>query len=214
MDGGTHCDNCGGSYDAAAIVCPMCRAPRGAIGLASSTRQLEDRLDRSITEQLLARSDAGLEDLLARDFAGPVSLGELRDAVTRIDERSDPTVAELENALTIDAAIALDGISLADLIGGRSDASKLVRRGLAFLKNRRWREALEWWSLQREQLELGAALPGRSDPGAGHERLGLLLLMMEGFTHRLAGDHRAAAELRARITAHPLFQRMQTLQRK
>jgi hypothetical protein len=205
------CDNCGSPYDAAALVCPRCRAPRGLAGLASSSQahgSPDDRLGRSVTEQLLARSDAGLEDLLARDLAGPLSLGDLRDAVTRIDERSDPTVAELEGALTLDAAVALDGITLSDLIDGRGDAGKIVRRGLAFLKNRRWREALEWWSLHRDQLDRTAA----TDPA--NERLGLLLLMMEGFTHRLAGDHRRAADVHARITAHPLFRRMRGLERK
>lgn len=196
------CDNCGSPYDAAAIVCPLCRAPRGTAGLTSATRQVEDRLDRIVTEQLLARSDAGLEDLLARDLAGPLSPGDLRDAVVRVDERSDPTVAELEGSLTLDAAIALDGITLSDLFDGRGDEKKIVKRGLAFLKNKRWREALEWWSLHREQL----------DPA--NERLGLLLLMMEGFTHRLAGDHRRAAEVHARIVEHPLYRRMRGLERK
>jgi hypothetical protein len=196
------CDNCGSPYDAAAIVCPRCRAPRGVAGLASASRPLEDRLDRIVTEQLLARSDTGIEDLLARDLAGPLSPGDLRDALARVDERSDPTVAELEGSLTLDATIALDGITLSDLIDGRGDGHKIVKRGLTFLKNQRWREALEWWSLHREQL----------DPA--NERLGLLLLMMEGFTHRLAGDHRRAADVHARIVAHPLYRRMRGLERK
>lgn len=196
------CDNCGSPYAAAAIICPLCRAPRGTAGLTSAARPVEDRLDRIVTEQLLARSDAGLEDLLARDLAGPLSPGDLRDAVVRVDQRSDPTVAELEGSLTLDAAIALDGITLSDLFDGKGDEKKIVKRGLAFLKNKRWREALEWWSLHREQL----------DPG--NERLGLLLLMMEGFTHRLAGDNRRAAEVHARIVAHPLYRRMRGLERK
>jgi hypothetical protein len=196
------CDNCGDPYDAAAIACPLCRAPRGVAGLASTTHHAADRLDRIVTEQLLARSDAGLEDLLARDLAGPLSPGDLRDALVRVDERSDPTVAELEGSLTLDAAVALDGIALSDLIAGRSDEARIVKRGLVFLKNQRWREALEWWSIHREQL----------DPA--NERLGLLLLMLEGFTHRLSGDQRRAADIHARIVAHPLYRRMRGQERK
>jgi len=196
------CDNCGDPYDAAAIVCPLCRAPRGVAGLASTTRHAVDGLDRIVTEQLLARSDAGIEDLLARDLAGPLSPGDLRDALVRVDERSDPTVAELEGSLTLDAAVALDGISLSDLIAGSGNETRVVKRGLTFLKNKRWREALEWWSLHREQL----------DPA--NERFGLLLLMLEGFTHRLAGDHRRAADIHARIVAHPLYRRIRGLERK
>lgn len=196
------CDNCGQGYDASAIVCPFCRAPRGVAGIASSARQAEDRLDRVLTEQLLARTDARLDDLLARDLDAPLQLGDLRDALARVDERTDPTVAELEGALTTNAAIALDGITLADLVDPRGGDAKLVRRGLTFLRNQRYDEALEWWSLHREQL----------DPA--NERFALLLLLLESFTHRLAGNASRAVDINARIVAHPLYRRMRGLDRK
>jgi len=195
------CENCGTAYDASAIVCPFCRAPRGLSGLARAPGP-EDRLDRMVTESLLARTDASIEDLLARDLAGPLSPGDLRDALVRVDARTDPSVAELEGSLTLDAAIALDGITLAELVDKSGDDVKIIKRGLTFLRNKRYTEALEWWSLHREKL----------DPGK--ERLALLLLLMEGFTHRLAGDHRRAADVHARILAHPLFRRMRGLERK
>jgi tetratricopeptide (TPR) repeat protein len=194
------CENCGVAFDAAAIACPYCRAPRGLTGLSRAPRE-DDRLMRIETEDLLARSDARLEDLLTRDLAGPLAPGELRDALVRVDERLDPSVADLENALAADAGIALDGITLAELVDARGDDLKIVKRGLVFLKNKRYREALEWFTLHREALD-----PAR-------ERLGLLLLLMEGFTHRLAGDHRRADEVRARIVAHPLYRRMRGLGR-
>ncbi|MBL0216055.1 MAG: zinc ribbon domain-containing protein [Myxococcales bacterium] len=198
------CDNCGSPYDASAIVCPFCRSPRGLAGLARSPGHLGDdnRLDRIVTENLLARSDAGIEDLLARDLAGPLSPGDLRDALVRVDERNDPSVADLENSLALESAIAVDGITLADLIDKSGSDLKIIKRGLTFLKNRRWAEALEWWTLHRENLS------------PTQERLSLLLLLMEGFTHRLAGDHRRAADVHARIVAHPLFRRMRGLERK
>ncbi len=195
------CENCGTAYDASAIVCPFCRAPRGLSGLARAPGP-EDRLDRMVTESLLARTDASIEDLLARDLAGPLSPGDLRDALVRVDARTDPSVAELEGSLTLDAAIALDGITLAELVDKSGDDVKIIKRGLTFLRNKRYPEALEWWSLHREKL----------DPGK--ERLALLLLLMEGFTHRLAGDHLRAADVHARILAHPLFRRMRGLERK
>jgi hypothetical protein len=196
------CENCTSPYDAAAIVCPFCRAPRGVGGLASTTRMVEDRLDRMVTEQLLARSDAGVEDLLARDLAGPLSPADLRDALGRVEQKSDPTVAELEGALTFEAAVALDGITLSDLVDARGNDLKIVKRGLTFLRNKRWNEALEWWSLHRDALD------------ATQERLALLLLLLEGFTYRLAGDHRRAADVQARVVAHPLYKRMRGLERK
>lgn len=195
------CENCGSPYDAAAIVCPFCRSPRGLAGLARMPGA-DDRLDRIVTENLLARSDAGIEDLLARDLAGPLSPGDLRDALVRVDARNDPSVADLENSLALESAIAVDGITLADLIDKSGTDLKIIKRGLTFLKNRRWAEALEWWTLHRENLS------------PTQERLSLLLLLMEGFTHRLAGDNRRAADVHARIVAHPLYRRMRGLERK
>lgn len=195
------CDNCGSPYDAAAIVCPFCRSPRGFAGL-SRTPSSEDRLDRIVTENLLARSDAGIEDLLARDLAGPLSPGDLRDALVRVDERNDPSLADLENSLALESAIAVDGITLAELIDKGGNDLKIIKRGLTFLKKQRWAEALEWWTLNRENLS------------PSQDRLSLLLLLMEGFTHRLAGDHRRAADVHARIVAHPVYRRMRGLERK
>jgi hypothetical protein len=195
------CENCGTGYDAAAIVCPFCRAPRGLGGLArvSNDREDDNRLDRIVTENLLARSDASVEDLLARDLAGPLSPGDLRDALVRVDERLDPSVAELEGALTLDAAIALDGITLADLVDKGGNDLKIIKRGLTFLKAKRFHEAIEWFSLNRENLT------------TAQDRLGLLLLLMEAFAHRLAGDPRRAEAVHAKIVAHPIYRKMRGL---
>jgi len=195
------CDNCGSPYDAAAIVCPFCRSPRGLAGLSRMPGN-EDRLDRIVTENLLARSDAGIEDLLTRDLAGPLSPGDLRDALVRVDARNDPSLADLENSLALESAIAVDGITLAELIDKGGNDLKIIKRGLVFLKKQRWAEALEWWTLNRENLS------------PAQENLSLLLLLMEGFTHRLAGDHRRAADVHARIAQHPVYRRMRGLERK
>jgi hypothetical protein len=117
-------------------------------------------------------------------------------ALVRVDERLDPSVAELEGALTLDAAIALDGITLADLVDKGGNDLKIIKRGLTFLKAKRFAEALEWFSLHRENLS------------PSQDRLGLLLLLMEAFTHRLAGDPRRAEQVHARIVAHPVYKKM------
>lgn len=195
------CENCGTGYDAAAIVCPFCRAPRGLGGLARMPSD-GDRLDRIVTENLLSRSDASVEDLLARDLAGPLSPGDLRDALVRVDERLDPSVAELEGALTLDAAIALDGITLADLVDKGGNDMKIIKRGLTFLKAKRFAEAIEWFTLNRENL------------APTQDRLALLLLLMEAFAHRIAGDHRRAEAVHQKIVAHPVYRKMRGLASK
>jgi hypothetical protein len=199
----TPCLNCGQPFDAGVSTCPFCRAPRGLTGLAVASRDADpsgDRLARVFTESMLARTDQRTEDLLARDLAGPLAPSELHAAMDRALARAsdEPSLDNLENMLAQDSTVALDGIALTDLIDRRGDDAKIIKKGLVFLRNKRWPEALEWWSLHRESLD-----PSR-------ERLQLLLLLLEAFTHRLAGDDRRAAQVRARIVDHPLFKRMRT----
>ena len=194
------CDNCRSVFDAGVAVCPFCRAPRGLGGLTLSARDADpaaDRLARVFTESLLARTDDRMEDLLARDLAGPLAPSELHAALDRVQAAAaEPSLADLENMLAHESQVTLDGITLHDLLDHRADDAKIIKKGLVFLRNKRWAEALEWWSLHRESLD-----PSR-------ERLQLLLLLLEAFTHRLAGDDRRAAQVRDRIVAHPLFKRM------
>jgi hypothetical protein len=185
------CENCDRSYDAAALACPYCRA---AVHLDGLARVSSDRLDRSATEALLSRYDTGIESLLGRELAGPLALDELRDAVARVDA-GDPSLAELESSLDRDATLALDGIALSDLVAPRSAEVTMIRRGLALARRRLWAEVLEWWALHRASH-------------AGNERMQLVLLLLEAFTHRLAGDPARAAQTHARIAAHPIYRRM------
>jgi len=185
------CDNCGRSYDASARACPYCRAAVHAAGLA---RVVSDPLDRSVADSLLARYDSGIELLLGRELGGPLALDELRDAVARANS-GDPGLAELESSLDHDAALALDGIALSELVAPRSTEVKMIRRGLALAKARMWAEALEWWSLHRASH-------------GGNERMQLLLLLLEAFTHRLAGDSERAAQAHARIAAHSMYRQI------
>lgn len=191
----TTCGNCGQAHDAPGAACPYCRARAGDELARLPDEDRVGHLDHLLTDSLLARSDAGLEALLARDVGGPLAISELRDAVARVD-RGDPSVADLEQSLEQAATASLDGVALSELVDSRGADAKLIRRGLVLLRNRRWAEAVEWWSLHREGLE-----PSR-------DRLELLLLLLEAFTHRLAGNTARAVEVRARITAHPLYRKL------
>lgn len=192
------CDACDQSYADTAPSCPHCRTAASLDALAWKTA--DDRLDRGITDALLARCDVGTEALLARDFGDSITRDELHRAIERVD-RSEPTLAELELALARESAVALDGIALSALVDAGGADVKMVRRGLAFLKARRWAEALEWWALQR-------------DAATGQPRRQLLLLVLESFTHRLAGDRQRAADVHAQVIAHPLYRASQGVTRK
>ncbi len=85
---------------------------------------------------------------------------------------------------------------LAELIKDGGEAQSILKKGLVFLKHRRYPEALEWWALHRQGL----------DPASS--RLTLLLLVMETLTYLWSGHPERAAAVRSQLTAHPLFRQL------
>lgn len=195
------CGNCNAPMADDRETCPYCRAPRGAGGLAragqaSSTRALEDGLARIMTESFLAK-ETSLDDAARAaagvDGAGFLAPSELR-ALARVEDASAPQLDDLEAALAKDLpAVAIEGIQISHLVDRSGDDVKVVKRGLAFVKARKYAEAIEWWTLQR----------GRLDPSRARSRL--LFLLMEAFTCSLSGDAPGAREARRQVREHPLF---------
>ena len=193
------CENCDRPMDALRAACPYCRVPRGAGALAKGAAEEEawgGGLAKVITDGFLTR-DTDIDALLmdrALDVSGPLAPSELGAAIARVDEAAEPTLNALEDLLVKDASeVALDGITLVSLVDRGKDDLRILRRGLTFLKHGRHADALEWWALHREGLDLTRG------------RFELLLLLMEAFTSSLAKDAERAAETRRRIRAHPLY---------
>jgi len=193
------CANCDKPLEDDRSTCPYCRAPRGAFGglarAGTDERGIEAGLARIMTDTLLAKDEATDLLMLERELevAGPLVPSELGAALARAAE-ADPSLDELEVLLARDATdVALDGIQLASLLDRGGDDLKILKRGLTFLKHEQFRNALEWWTLQRQALD-----PSR-------RRFELLLLLMEAFTHSLARDLDAAAQTRKRIREHPEY---------
>jgi hypothetical protein len=155
---------------------------------------MNDALVRD-TDALFSRTDDLLTRELAEQLEEPLTLAELRPMLVR-DEAKLPDLDRLETLLTRDVDAQLDGITLSSLLDRGGKDTKILQRGLVFLRKQRYTEALEWWSLHREGLD------------ATEERLSLLLLLMEAFTHELAGDEARAAKVRERIRAQPIVQRL------
>jgi hypothetical protein len=202
------CPNCDMPLDAERGTCPYCRAPRGLAALAreddAGGRAIEAGLARMMTETLLAKNEAAELLMLDRELevAGPLAPSELGAALARMAD-ADPSLDELEQLLARDANdIAMDGIQLASLVDHTGDDVKILKRGLLFLRHRRFSEACEWWNLQRQAL----------DPS--QRRFELLLLLMEAFTQTLAGDGEAAARTRRRIREHTEYARLKSKARK
>ena len=193
------CTNCGKELDSARTTCAFCRAPRAlAGGLAREGGEggaIEAGLARIMTDALTEKDEDAEADMLMRELevAGPLAPAELGAALARAAS-ADPSIDQLEDLLARDATeIVIEGIQLASLVDRNGDDVKILKRGLTFLKHQQYSNALEWWRLQRQSLD-----PSR-------RRLDLLLLMMEAFTHSLAHDGDAAANVRKRIREHPEF---------
>ena len=203
------CANCQASHDDEAASCPYCRAPRGATGLASAGGAGDAHLDLALAQGLarmqqdpmLARGET-MEMLareLERDVAGPLAPSELEAALTRMGDAEAPGLEQLEGFLALgDQPIVLEGIQLGSLLERGADAAAILKRGIVFLKKRRYAEAVEWWSLNRAGL----------DPT--QQRLDLLLLLLEAFTHGLTGDSTRAAATRTQIRNHPLYRELRS----
>ena len=193
------CANCARALDADRSTCPYCRAPRAFGSLTRDDdgggRGIESGIARLMTDSMLAREEAAEMLMLERELevAGALAPSELGAALARMAD-ADPSLDELEGLLARDADdIAMDGIALATLVDRGGDDVTVLKRGLLFLKHRRFAEAAEWWTLQRQALD-----PSR-------RRFELLMLLMEAFTHTLASDPDAAARTKKRIREHPEY---------
>jgi hypothetical protein len=160
-------------------------------------RAVQQDLQRIRAESLLARNDYGNE--LARDLDAartePPSLGEIAGSLDRLEGAVLPSWFELEGLLAVPetSGLKMERALLADLIKDGGDSLAILKKGLAFLKHRRYPEALEWWTLHRQGLDSSTS------------RLSLLLLVMETLTHLWSGHPERAAAVRSQITAHRLF---------
>jgi hypothetical protein len=156
---------------------------------------VREDLDRARLEHALARRDASSEVMSAIQAAGPVDLGELNAAVERLEGTVVPSLVEFENLLASPDAslIRVEGNLLADLLNEGVEGQAVLRRGIAFLKHRKYASALEWWSLNRRGLA-----PETS-------KLHLLLSIMEALTLHWSGDGSEAEAAMRRVRAHPQF---------
>jgi hypothetical protein len=163
-------------------------------------RAVQQDLQRIRAESRLARNDAANELMRALDaaLAEPLALSEIAGSLDRLEGQALPSFAELEGLL---AAPETSGLSmerdlLAELFKDGGEAQAILKKGLVFLKHRRYPEALEWWGLHRQGLD------------ASTSRLSLLMLVMETLTHLWSGHPDRAAAARSQVTAHRLFRQL------
>ncbi len=178
--------------------------PRREANLVSDTsgaldRAVQEDLQRIRADSLLARQDSAQELTRALDaaVAEPLVLSEITRGLDRLEGQALPSYSELESLLAAPETndLGIDRSLLTELLGEGGDTQQVLKKGIVFLKHRRFDEALEWWTLHRQGLD-----PTQS-------RLSLLLLVMETLTHLWAGHPERAAAVRRQVTSHPLFRK-------
>ena len=156
---------------------------------ADLTHALADRFMMQVDEgaafaNAMASAEMNLPSPASIEMAlGPVEeLSSSRDEMERVlarDQFEDITIA---------------GMKIDTLLGPKGDHQEtrdMLRRGINFLKARKYALATEWWTLNRP--------PDREQ----NPRLHLLLTLLLVMTHSLAGDKQAAArELEQARSSH------------
>ncbi len=158
---------------------------------------VREDLDKIRLDSLLAQQDASTE--LTREIEesirAPLAVAEIAGVLDRLES---PVFAELEGLM---GGSEVNGLQvekhlLAELLSDGAESAAILKRGLAFLKHKRYANAVEWWSLHRRNLD------------AKTSRLYLLLLIMEALTRFWAGEPERAAALRDQILSHQLYRSM------
>lgn len=164
-------------------------------GSGSLDRAVREDLDRFLLESAVARQDSSSD--LVRDLqaSAPLDLGELTGAMDRMEGGAVPSFSELENLLGSPEGngLQLEKHLLADLLKEGAEGQTILKRGLAFIKHRKYRQAIEWWVLNRQGLD------------ASTSKLHLLLLIMESLTYYWGNDEDRAAKAQQKVFAHPLY---------
>jgi hypothetical protein len=176
---------------------PEREANMASDGAGSLDRAVQHDLDLIRAESMLARQDAvnELTREINESLTAPLALSEIASSLDRLEGQALPSFSELENLLASPemSGLAMERNLLAELLKDGAEGQKIIKRGLVFLKHRRYAEAAEWWTLHRRDL----------DPATS--RLSLLLLVMETLTQLWSGNRERAEAVRGQVTAHPLF---------
>ena len=176
--------------------CGVCSASRGGSvtrNMSDADRVTDEILATVMPRPLLAREETLASLMLDAAAIAPLALSELGGGLGRIEDQA-PSLDELESLLTVSTpATSIGGIALGRLFDRDGRDAETLRRGLTFLRKRRFDLAREWWALQRVEVE------------GSKPKLELLFLLMELYTVTLADDARSMRAITERLRHHPLF---------
>jgi hypothetical protein len=168
-------------------------------GLDRDTSRMDhivrEDLARFRLEVALDRQDASADLARELEAVASVNLGDLESAVHQLEGKAIPSFGELERLLQSSGAgaMAIERDLMEDLLREGVESQAVLKRGLTFLKHRKYASAAEWWSLNRRDL-----VPETSN-------LHLLLLVLETLTHYWAKNEAAGATTLKKVYSHPRY---------
>ena len=195
-----NCPNCEMLIAENTFKCPNCQS---VITSNQIIFEKKDGLTKTTSKHLaLMRNKALLEKLEKSDFLmegnfnNRLTIDDMSNSVDNFKLMNTQELEKLEHLLLKnDSEINLQGLQITTLIKGNADNLKIIRTGIKFLKYNRFKEAIEWWTLNRNNL------------ASNEKSLFLLLLIFEAFTYQLSGNKEKFKTTQDAIKNHPLFSR-------
>ncbi len=197
------CNKCNSDIPETVFCCPNCRTPSnsGMLSVTTKTTSLDrvvsNHLARSISSSLLERVDNlnNLDDEIERKAINSLTTNDLHGAITQLKSESTIALDKLEGLLDLNPdSITLHGITLSGLLDSSGNDVNILKKGIVFLKHRKYDEAVEWWTINRQRLD------------SKQKKLQFVLLIMEALTYSLSGDELKAEQMRKKIRSHYLYE--------
>jgi len=170
---------------------PNDKPGKAGLSRADDDVRLQAELDRMMSDGLMAQADPGTA--LARDFETATSIalptfGEIETIVNQGIAAPDAVQAssQMRDALNLDnlGDLTVEGVRLNELLdrgGASAEERGILRTGLQFMRFRKYREAAEWWMLNRPKDHITEA------------RFHCLLTLLLALTYEWSGDINRAA---------------------
>ncbi|MEO1264021.1 MAG: hypothetical protein AAFZ15_34770 [Bacteroidota bacterium] len=128
------------------------------------------------------------------NLSSHLTIVDLDNSLENITAGTVSRLEKLEDALLgKNDEMMLQGIQISNLLQGQADKIEMIKTGIKFLKYKHYKEAVEWWSINRDNLE------------PTERSMYLLLLVFESYTYLLSGNKTKAEEIQNKIRNHPLY---------
>jgi hypothetical protein len=184
------------------VFCPNCKK-HIRIGLQKSNN-INSSLDAEINEKLIKKTTSLIKRADSVDkfmeselnSISHLSNNNIQDALHEIMKINEDDLSKLDHLLTSKSDnLSIKGISLSGLLSSNTEEGEILKKGVIFLKHRRYSEAIEWWSINRQHIS------------RLNVKFEFLLLIMESFSYSLKGDIENASRINHSISEHSLFEK-------